>query len=76
MTQTDAILDYLNRYGRITPIDALRELGCFRLAARIHDLEQQGYVIPRRTVTQVGKKTGRKVRFTEYGKPNGHRRTA
>jgi len=71
MKQTEAILNYMNTYGRITPIDALRELGCFSLAARIHDLEQQGYTIPRRTVTQVGRKTGRKVRFTEYRKPNG-----
>jgi hypothetical protein len=65
MKQTEAILNYLQTYGRITPLDALRELGCFRLAARIHDLEQQGYTIPRR----IGRKTGRKVRFTEYGKP-------
>lgn len=69
MTQTQAVLDYLQRYGSITPLDALRELGCFRLAARIHDLKHKGYVIPRRTITVTGKKTGRKVRITEYQRP-------
>ena len=69
MTQTEAILDYLNQYGSITPIEALRELGCFRLAARIHDLEKIGYVVPRRTKTVVGKRTGKQVRITEYLRP-------
>ena len=69
MTQTEAILDYLNRYGSITPVEALREIGCFRLAARIHDLEKQGHHIPRRTVTVIGKRTGKKVQITEYLRP-------
>lgn len=69
LTQTDLVLDYLNTHGTITPLEALRELGCFRLAARIHDIEQRGYVVPRRTVTVTGKKTGRKVRITEYSYP-------
>jgi hypothetical protein len=69
VTQTDLVLDYLNRYGTITPLEAMRELGCFRLAARIYDIEQRGYVVPRRTVKTTGKKTGRIVRFTEYGTP-------
>ena len=46
MTQTEAVLDYLQTYGKITPLDALREIGCFRLEARIHDLEQKGYHSP------------------------------
>ena len=47
----------------------MRELGCFRLAARIHDLENKGYRIPRKTIEVTGKKTGKKVRITEYGRP-------
>ena len=69
MTQTDAILDYLNRYGSITPLDALREIGCFRLAARIKDLENKGYTIPREPERVVGKKTGRKTTITRYLRP-------
>ena len=69
MNQTNLILDYLDEYGSIDPLEALRELGCFRLAARIYDLEQRGHVIPRETFTTVGRKTGRKVRFTRYKAP-------
>lgn len=43
MTQTETILAHLQAGGSITPIDALREYGCFRLAARIKDLREAGY---------------------------------
>lgn len=42
MTQCDAILDYIKTHGEITPIDALNELGCMRLASRINDLRRRG----------------------------------
>jgi len=69
MAQKAEIVDYLQQHGSITPIEALRELGCFRLAARIHDLEREGFVIPREPVVATGKKTGRKVHFTRYLRP-------
>jgi hypothetical protein len=42
--QNAMVLDHLTR-GPITPIDALRLYGCFRLAARIYDLRQLGHDI-------------------------------
>ena len=42
MTQCEKILDYMERYGSITPLDAMREFGCMRLAARINDLINTG----------------------------------
>ena len=45
MTQEEKIFTHLKRYGRITPITALDRYGCFRLAARIHDLRAKGYRI-------------------------------
>lgn len=44
-TQTQLILDYIKEFGSITPLDAMRDLGCMRLASRISDLKKQGYVI-------------------------------
>lgn len=45
-TQEDQILDLLKeRPEGITPGDALNEVGCFRLAARISDLKKKGYRI-------------------------------
>ena len=46
ISQNQQILKYLkkNRKG-ITPMDALRLCGCFRLSARIFDLKEQGHNI-------------------------------
>ena len=44
-TQCEAILKHLQTRGTLTPIDALREYGCFRLAARINDLRHSGWDI-------------------------------
>jgi len=43
MTQTETILAHLQAGGSITPIDALREFGCFRLAARIKEIRAAGF---------------------------------
>jgi hypothetical protein len=69
MTQAQDILQYMQKYGSITPLAALRDLGCFRLAARIYDLEQQGWKIPRETVKTRSKRTGKVVRITRYYSP-------
>lgn len=42
MTQNEMILDHLRTYGKITPLSALEQYGCMRLAARIADLREQG----------------------------------
>ena len=44
-SQNAAILHYLKLGKAITPLEALHYLGCFRLAARIHDLRGMGYNI-------------------------------
>jgi hypothetical protein len=35
----------MERFGSITQLEALRDLGVMRLASRISDLRKQGYVI-------------------------------
>ena len=44
-TQNERILDYIDQFGSITQLEALRDLGCMRLASRISDLKRQGYPI-------------------------------
>jgi hypothetical protein len=44
-TQTQKILSYMRQFGSITPLDAVRDLGVMRLAARISDLRKEGYDI-------------------------------
>ena len=42
---TELILDYMREFGSITPLEAIRDIGCYRLAARISDLRKDGYDI-------------------------------
>jgi len=44
-TQCDQILHLLKCGRRLTPLAALKLVGCFRLAARIADLRDRGYQI-------------------------------
>lgn len=55
-TQKENVLQYLkaNRTG-ITPIEALKLFGCFRLSGIIYTLKQQGYNIVAKIAT-VGNK--------------------
>lgn len=41
MTQTDRVLMYMRDFGSISPLEAMRDLGCMRLAARISDLKKK-----------------------------------
>jgi hypothetical protein len=45
MSQSSNILAALKAGKHITPLDALRDHGCLRLAARIHDLKEAGHQI-------------------------------
>jgi hypothetical protein len=45
MTQETQILNHLKTGGKLTPIDALNNFGCFRLAAVVHSLKKKGHDI-------------------------------
>lgn len=53
-TQNEMVLEYLEKFGEITPLEALSAIGCFRLAARIADLRADGHKIT--TEINKGKK--------------------
>lgn len=42
MSQVKDIARYLAEHGSINVMEALEEFGCFRLAARIHDIRAAG----------------------------------
>lgn len=63
--QCNKILDYMEREGSITPLDALREFGCMRLASRITDLKHRGYVIHKEMETAKNG-DGEPVRYARY----------
>jgi hypothetical protein len=54
MSQCEQILGML-KSGPVTAMDALQKAGCFRLAARIAELRQQGHNIETETIEVNGK---------------------
>lgn len=42
MTQAERIVKYIGEFGSISSMEAFRDLGITRLAARIADLEKEG----------------------------------
>lgn len=65
MTQNEKILAYIEEYGSITPLDALREFSCMRLASRISDLKRAGYEV-QKTMEVSTNKAGEPVRYARY----------
>lgn len=45
VNQNRRVLDFLRLHGSITPMQALKKFGCYRLGARIHELRSQGHCI-------------------------------
>ena len=66
-SQCDKILRYMKDTGSITPLDALREFGCMRLAARIADIKEKHPDISIVSEREEGKnRYGEKTRFCRY----------
>lgn len=66
MSQAEEIVQYMKERGSITPMDAVADLGCYRLSARIFDIEDKmGLRVGRKLETAVNR-NGRKVKFMRY----------
>lgn len=65
MSQCERILQYMREHGSINPHQAIIDIGCYRLAARIADLKAAGFKITRQMVTSKNR-YGEPVSFAEY----------
>ena len=64
-TQCERIIQYMNDFGSITQLDAIRDLGITRLSGRIFDLKNAGYNIKSEIV--YGKnRYGETTHFSKY----------
>lgn len=64
-TQAQRILDYMQEHGSITQLEALKDLGVFRLASRISELRKNGHQISSQMV-KVENRYGEKCRVKRY----------
>ncbi len=67
MSQKTQILNYLKRGRAITPLEALRKFGCFRLGARVWELRRAGH-----NIVKGWDEDGRK-RWAKYHLARGNR---
>lgn len=73
MTQHERILDYMDHFGSITPMDAIFDLGITKLATRIGELRKLG--VPIESETVEGKnRYGGQARYKRYWMPRGETR--
>lgn len=64
-TQAQRILDYMTVNGSITQMEALKDLGVFRLASRISELRKNGHKIESQMV-KVENRYGETCRVKRY----------
>ena len=64
-TQCDRILQYIEDFGSINPLQAIADLGCMRLTSRVYDLRKMGYPIRMRWASGKNR-YGEKTHYAEY----------
>ena len=73
-TQRERVVDYIAEFGSITALEAIRDIGCYRLASRVSELRKLGYPIitePEKVLNRYGG-TSRIARYRmEVGSDGG-----
>ena len=65
MTQAEQILDYMNRFGSITPMEAFTDLGVTKLATRVSEMRRDGVPIGKKLEKNVNR-LGKRVQYMRY----------
>ena len=64
-TQREQILNYINMFGSITPMEAFADLGITKLATRISEMRRDGLDFKIESV-KTKNRFGKTVRFAKY----------
>lgn len=65
MTQAERIIDYLEKFGSITPLEAFYDLGVTKLATRISEMRREGVGFDQELV-ESHNRFGEKVHYMKY----------
>lgn len=70
MTQREAIIDYIETFGSITPMEAFADLGITKLATRIFEMRRDGMTF---NIEMVSTKNryGKTVNYAKYSFAEG-----
>ena len=66
MNQTEMVLQYMHENGSITQLQAMMDLGCGRLGARIYDIKNKLQVPVKVEMVQVKKRNGKTAYVAQY----------
>jgi hypothetical protein len=72
-TQCERLKQYFKDFGSITQLEALRDLGIFRLASRVSEMKKDGYAIKDKqecVLNRYGEKCHIKRYYIEQGEQN------
>ena len=64
-TQEERVLEYMQKFGSITTLEAFRDLGVTRLSAKIYTLKKKGYEIIGETI-EVTNRFNKKGHVKKY----------
>lgn len=64
-TQADRVLEYIQKFGSITTLEAYRDLGVTRLSARIFELRARGLEIDSTSITSKNR-YGENCTYAKY----------
>ena len=67
MSQHEMILNYINNYGSISPMEAFMDLGITKLATRISEMRQDGHQFSQRMETRKNR-FGKVCHYMRYSK--------
>ena len=65
MKQSERIINYINEFGSITPMQAFQDLGITKLATRVSEMKRDGIEFDQEMVTSRNR-YGEKVSFMKY----------
>lgn len=67
-TQKQQILEYIDCFGSITPMDAFGDLGITKLATRISEMRKEGWKFKIESVKSKNR-YGKPIRYAKYSFP-------
>ena len=68
MTQGERVIEYIKRFGSITPMEAFRDLGITKLATRISELRRDGMEFKKEYIKSKNR-FGETVYYMKYSFP-------
>lgn len=65
MTQGERVIEYIKKFGSITPLDAFYDLGITKLATRVSELKRDGYIFEQK-YEKAQNRFGEPVHYMRY----------